>query len=144
MSEQLKPYFQDDAVTIYHLTNVPMCDNLSLEYCTEVYLWMPKKEHEDIGQDNVVRLYQSYHLVQKRVINKLRNILRNASDLAQNIIIGKVTILLLPVVVVEQSASSPVNHAKYAVKATQKDTIRMGIQATMNQLMSCSFAVNAI
>jgi len=105
---------------------------------------MPKKEHEDIGQDNVVRLYQSYHLVQKRVINKLRNILRNASDLAQNIIIGKVTILLLPVVVVEQSASSPVNHAKYAVKATQKDTIRMGIQATMNQLMSCSFAVNAI
>ena len=140
----MKPYFQDDAVTIYHLTNVPMCDNLSLEYCTEVYLWMPKKEHEDIGQDNVVRLYQSYHLAQERVISKLRNTLRNASDLAQNIIIGKVAISLLKVVVAEQNASSLVNHAKCAVKAMQRDTMRMRIRVTMNHLISYSFVANAI
>jgi len=140
----VKPYFEDDAVTIYHLTNVLMCDNLSLDNCTEVYLWMPKKEHGDIGQDSMGRIYPNSHLAQEKATSKLKNILRNVSDLVQNIITGRGKILPLPVGAVERSASFLINHVRCAVTGKPKDTMRTMIRVTTNRQMSYSFVANAI
>jgi len=141
--DNMKPYFQDDAVTIYHLTNVLMCDNLSLDNCTEVHIWMPKKEHSDTEQDNVVRISLNLHRAREKVTSKLKNILRNARGLGLSITIGRAIQLRGFRAVLERKGITKLNLVNSVVIQKLNGITRTTIQQITNLIIYSSFAENA-
>lgn len=139
----MKPYYQDDYVTIYHLTSLPICDNISLDKCMEVGLCQ-RKQLEGIEQGSEEKISRSYRQAHQRDTSKLRNISRNASDLGQSIAHIKAKISLLNLGELELYADIHSSLARDVAIQRLRDTIRMAMRETIVQRMSSSYAEDAI
>ena len=137
-----KPYYSDEAVTIYHLPEMPICDNLSLDCCMEVSAWA-KRRHKDIGQGYRARMSPKGSQGQRRDTNRNKVTLRSASGLVQSIMHGWVTASLYVAGVLEPSVVFRLSHARCAANWWPKGTILMGTRQITRGRMLYSFAVNA-
>ena len=118
---EIKPYYEDEWVTIYHLHNAPVYGIISLDDCSEVRSWGNEKG-----------------------INKHRNISTGESGLGQTIMPIKVMISLLNLGELELYAVIKSNLAKDAVIRKLRDTIRMTMREIITQRISASYAEDAI
>jgi hypothetical protein len=141
----MKPYYQDEWVTIYHLTFLPICDNLLLDDCTEVAsCCVVKNELGGIEQENGERMFRNLVQVLKRVISKAPNMYRNVNGLVQNIIIGRARISLSSLVVLGHYVSTQLDHVNCVATLKQRGIIKTVTLEIINPIMSNSFAVDVI
>ncbi len=138
----MKPYYQDEWVTIYHLTSLPICDKISLDKCMEVGSCQ-RKQQEGIGQGNEGKMYQGEVLGQRRDTSKLRSIYENASDLELTITHIKAKILLLNLGETELHAVILSDLAKGVEVQRLRDIIRMAMREIIVQRISASYAEDA-
>ena len=139
----MKPYYQDDYVTIYHLTSLPICDNISLDECMEVDLCL-RKQLEDIEQGKGVRIFPEWHLAQSGDTIKHQNIYKNESDLGQSTMPIRVRILLSSLEEHELCVNIPLSPAKYVEVLNRSDITRMAMLETIAQRISDFFAEDVI
>ncbi len=139
----IKPYYSDEWVTIYHLTSLPICDNISLDECMEVGLCQ-RKQLEGIEQGNEGKISRSYHQEHRRDTSKPRGISRNASGLGQDITHIKARISLLNLGELELYADIHSNLARDVAIQKLRDTIRMAMRETIVQRISASYAEDDI
>ena len=139
----MKPYYQDEWVTIYHLTSLPICDNISLDKCMEVGLCL-RKQLEGIEQDEGVRIFPCEALVQKGDTNRHQSIYGSESDLEQTTTPIRVRVLLSSLAEHELCVNTPSDLAKFAVAPKQSDITKMAILGTIAQKISSFYAEDVI
>ena len=139
----MKPYYQDEWVTIYHLTSLPICDNISLGECMEVGLCL-RKQLEDIEQGKEVRIFPNEAQEQRRDTLKHQNIYKSGSDSGQTTTPIKVMILLSSLVEHELCVSIPSDLVRDAEAQEQSDITKMAILETIAQRISAFFAEDVI
>ena len=138
----MKPYYQDEWVTIYHLTSLPMRDNISLDKCMEVDPCQ-RKQLDGIGQGNEGKMSRSYQQEYRRVTSKLRAMCRSVSDLVLTITLLRARILLLSLDEREHYAVILSSLAKGAVASRRRDITRMITLPIIVQRISASCAEDA-
>ena len=139
----MKPYYQDEWVTIYHLTSLPICDNISLGKCMEVGLCL-RNQLEGIEQGKGVRIFPNEALAQRRDTNKPLNTYRSGNALGQTTTPIKVRILLSSLEEHELCVNTPSDLAKFVVTPKQNDITKMAILETIAQRISSFFAEDVI
>ena len=135
----MKPYYQDEWVTIYHLTSLPICDNLSLDKCMEVDVW-GRKQLEGIGQGSEERMSPNYHLVLQGDTSKPMTIFKSVRGSVQNTTHIKARISLLNLVETELYVDIHSDLAKDVVIQNLRDTIRTVMRGIIVQRISGSYA----
>jgi len=139
----MNPYYSDKYVTIYNLTSLPLCDNITLNECTEVGLCL-RKQLEDIEQGKGVRIFPSEAQGQRRDINKPQNIYKNESDLGQTTTPIRVRILLSSLAEHELCVIIPSDLVRDVATSNQSDITKMAILETIAQKISSFFAEDVI
>ncbi len=139
----IKPYYSDDAVIIYNLQSVPMCDKLYIDYCTEVDSCQ-KKVQQDTERGNVAKTSPNYRLVQRRDTNNLQNISKKELNTAMLTLIGKATMSLLSLLDVGLNVVILKNLVSYVEITRQRGIIKTATRKIINLVISNFCAVNAI
>ena len=139
----LKPYFQDEWVTIYHLTSVPNCDNISVDICREA-VSCQRKQLEGIEQGNGGKMSLNYHQEHRRVTNKLTSMCESVRDLVRSTMLSRVRKSLSSLVELGHYGDTVSNLANCAEASNPRGTIRMTILETIAQAISSFFAEDVI
>ncbi len=139
----MNPYYQDEWVTIYHLTSLPICDKLSLDKCMEVDSCR-RKQPEGIEQGSEGKMCQGEARVQRRDTNKLRHIFKSVSGLVLTIMRGGVMILSSSLAGLGPCGDTKHGHVNCAEVLNQRDTTRMITPPITVPLMSSFYAEDVI
>lgn len=141
----ITPYYDQDGITIYCLNNIPMCDNISLGYCTEVESkchYQQQRDKGDLGLGKKARMFLSCQRGRRKVINKPQSISKSGKDLAWGIILGRVMILSSNLAELEHYADMHHGLARFAIIRKLNVIIKMATQETTRQIMCVFFAGN--